>query len=178
MRLPSLWRGEPLMRRWLGDDFDKFFDEFFGRLRLPAVRPTEMELTFIPDVDVIEHDNEYLIKAELPGLAIEDVEVTMVGDALQIKGEKKIEKEEKKENLFYTERTYGSFLRVIPLPMKVDAEKIVAKLEKGILEITAPKLEEVKPRKIEVKGVVTEEPVAPKTVEPPRPREERAREKK
>lgn len=177
MRLPSLWRRDPfpLLRGWFGNDFDKLFDEFFGRMRFPVSRAaTEGEIAFVPDVDVIEHDNEYVIKAELPGLDLEDIEVTTVGNnTLQIKGEKKVEKEEKKENYYFCERSYGSFLRTIPLPIAVDADKVTAKLEKGILEVVAPKAETVKPKKIEVKGEATA-----KSAESPRPREERAREKK
>jgi HSP20 family protein len=179
MRLPSLWRGErlPLLRSIVGDDFDRFFDEFFDRMRLPARAATEGELTFMPDIDVIEHENDYLIKAELPGIAIDDVEVSMVGDALQIKGEKKTETEEKKENYYRCERTSGSFLRTIPLPIAVQADKIEAKLERGVLEVLCPKSEEVKPKKIEVKAVA-EAGTTTKSVEAPRAREERAREKK
>ncbi len=180
MRLPSLLRGEPLFQRWLGDDFERFFERFFDELfarRGLALPKAETEIAFLPDVDVIERDNEYLIRAELPGVALEDIEVAMVGDTLQIKGEKKTEKEEKKDKYYFCERSYGSFLRRIPLPTSVDADRIAAKLERGVLEIVAPKSEAVKAKKIEVKGEGKEE-VAQKAGEGPRPREERVREKR
>lgn len=155
MRLPSLFRAEtrlPVFRRFFGEDFEKLFEDFFARTRLPA-RAEGGEAAFVPDIDLVEREKDYLVRAELPGVALEDIEVTVVGeDILQIKGEKKTEKEEKGESSYVCERTYGSFLRQVPLPMPIRAEKIEAKLEKGILEVLLPKAEAVKPKKVEVKG--------------------------
>jgi HSP20 family protein len=175
MRLPGIWRGEswPRAQHRLSGDFERFVDEFFGRTHTPARRGEGQETAFIPEIDVIEHENDYLVKAELPGLTSDDVEVSIVGDALEIRGEKKIEKEEKKENYYYSERGYGSFLRTVPLPAKVDADRIEARLEKGVLEIFVPKSEALKAKKIAVKA----EAGAPRGAEAARPREERAREK-
>jgi HSP20 family protein len=164
------------MRQFFGGDIDRLFDQFLERMRLPLRGGGEVEtMTFLPDVDVIERDNEYLVKVELPGISIEDIDVSVVGDALQIKGEKKLEKEEKEENYYFCERSYGTFLRTIPLPVAIDADKIEAKLDKGVLEVLVPKGAEAKKKKIEIKG---EAAGAAKGIEAPRPREERAREKR
>jgi HSP20 family protein len=159
----------------MGDDLEKLFDEFLGRVRSPIGRSAETEVAFLPDIDVIERESEYVVRVELPGISIEDVEVSMVGEALLIRGVKRTETEEKEESVYSSERTYGAFLRTIPFPRAVDAGKIEAKLEKGILEITCPKSEAVKPKKIEVKG---ETAGAPKSIDAPRPRDEKAREKR
>ena len=171
MRLPSLWRDSGLQRAF-GDDLEKFFDDFFTRR---GMLPKATEIApFTPDVDVVERDGDFLVKAELPGMSISDIEVTMAGENLQIKGEKKEEKEEKEEGYTSYECRYGSFFRSIPLPTAVQADRIEAKLEKGVLSVVCPKSEIVKPTKIEVKGETKEvAPVAPDSAEAPRPREEK-----
>jgi HSP20 family protein len=175
MRLPELSKGEafPMLRGWFRDDFEKFFDEIAGRMGFPLRRAAEGR-SFVPEVEVIEREGEFVVRAELPGIALEDVEVAVIGNALQIKGEKKEEKEESDENTYVCERSYGSFVRTIPIPAAVNEDKIEAKLEKGVLTISLPKTEKAKPKKVEIKG---EAPKAPKS-ETPRPREEREREKK
>jgi HSP20 family protein len=92
-----------------------------------------------PPVDFVERDKEYEVTAELPGLDGKDVEVTLANGALVIHGEKKMEHEEKREGAFFLERRYGSFKRSFRLPENVDAEKIAARFENGVLKVTLPK---------------------------------------
>ncbi|RLC62978.1 MAG: Hsp20/alpha crystallin family protein, partial [Chloroflexi bacterium] len=92
----------------------------------------------------------YVIKAEIPGVKDKDIDVSVEGDTLTIKGEKKAESEVKEENYHRSERYYGSFFRSIPLPSTGDAEKMEASYEDGVLEVSLPKAAEVKPKKIPV----------------------------
>ena len=93
---------------------------------------------FSPRIDVIEHDKEFIVKAELPGMEEKDIELKLSEDSLFIKGEKKIEKEE----YYYMERSYGSFTRTISLPSRIETGKVEAKFHNGILSITLPKTPE------------------------------------
>ena len=92
-----------------------------------------------------------MIKAELPGIDEKDVSVTISGDVLTIKGEKKKEEEEKDEHHYRVERYYGSFQRSFQLPNSVKADKIEADFEKGILKVTLPKVEEAKKKEVKIK---------------------------
>ena len=91
------------------------------------------------------------MKAEVPGMDAKDINISVTGDALTIKGEKKSEREETEENYHLVERSYGSFSRSLTMPAAVDLDKIEAKYDKGVLTITCPKKEEVKPKAIEIK---------------------------
>ena len=104
-----------------------------------------------PAVDIAEHDDEYLVKVELPGVNKDDVKITLENNILTIRGEKKQEKETKKENYHRIERSYGSFQRSFTLPTSVKSDKIDAAYKDGILQIALPKAEEAKPKQIEVK---------------------------
>ena len=104
----------------------------------------------MPHIDVFEKGDNLIIKAELPGMKEEDIDVSVVGDMLTIRGEKKAESEIKDEDYYRCERTYGSFYRSVSLPSGVDSSKIEANYEDGVLEVTLPKSPEVKPKKIAV----------------------------
>jgi HSP20 family protein len=115
----------------------------------------ESSFTFpTPAIDVSEDEKAYRITAELPGLEAKDLDVSISGDTLMIKGEKQQEKEQKDKNYHVTERTYGSFQRAFALPEGVERDKIAADLSKGLLTLTLPKTAEAqKPtKKIEVKA--------------------------
>ena len=129
------------------EDWERRFEDFFGRqmLRLPVE-----EKGWMPVLDIFEKDDKFVVKAELPGMKEEDIDVSVVGDALMIKGEKKTETEVKEENYYRCERAYGSFYRSVPLPSTVDANKVEANFEDGVLEVTLPKSAEIKPKKIAV----------------------------
>ena len=102
-------------------------------------------------MDVAETPEQITIKAELPGIDAKQIDISLAGDILTIKVEKKSEREEKKENYHLVERNYGSFSRSQALPAAVKPEKIDAKFQKGVLTITCPKKEPVKPKTIEIK---------------------------
>jgi HSP20 family protein len=125
---------------------DKLWDKFFGE------RPFGRWLTseWSPSVDISETDEAFIIKAELPGLDVKDVSVTISGDVLTIKGEKKKEEEEKDAHHYCMERYEGSFQRVFRLPASVMSERVDATFDKGILHITVPKAEEAKKKEIKV----------------------------
>jgi len=104
-----------------------------------------------PAVDIAEHENEYLVKVELPGVNKDDVKITLQEDVLTIRGEKKQEKETKGSNYHRVERSYGSFERSFSLPSTVKGENVDASYKDGILTVTMPKAEEAKPKQIDVK---------------------------
>jgi len=104
-----------------------------------------------PAVDIVEHDSEYVVKLELPGVNKEDVKITIESNILTIQGEKKQEKETNKENYHRVERNYGSFQRSFTLPTTVKSDKIDAVYKDGVLTVALPKAEEAKPKQIEVK---------------------------
>jgi HSP20 family protein len=103
-------------------------------------------------VDIYETKDDVVVKASLPGVKPEDIEVSVVGDTLTIKGEVKEEKDIKEENYIRKERRYGSFCRSFTLPVSVDADKATAEFENGVLTLTLPKAEEVKPKTIAIKA--------------------------
>jgi Molecular chaperone (small heat shock protein) len=103
-----------------------------------------------PAVDVSEDEKEITVKAELPGLEAKDVELSLENNVLFIKGEKKFEGEEKKENYLRIERSYGSFVRSVPLPREVKSEKVKARFDKGVLTVSLPKAEKTTTRTIAI----------------------------
>lgn len=135
---------------------DRLFDEFPSRRRLLDFEPFERfagAFPATPAVDFVEKDKEYEITAELPGLDDKSVEVKLSNGVLSIGGEKKEEKEEKKEGYYFSERRYGSFKRAFQVPEGVDADKIEASFEKGVLTVRLPKTPEAQKAKktIEIK---------------------------
>ena len=107
--------------------------------------------TWVPACDIYETGKEVVVKAELPGLKKEEVFVSIENNLLTIRGERKFEKEVKRESFHRVERTYGEFLRSFTLPTFIDATKILAEFKDGLLMVTLPKREEAKPKQIEVK---------------------------
>ena len=124
----------------LQHQMNSLFDDFFSGFDVaPRSLATGGLGAFSPSIDVKESDKDFIIRAELPGVDDKDVEVAVTNNAVTIKGEKKEEKEDKGENYYYMERSYGSFNRVIPLEMETDANKAEASFKNGILNITIPK---------------------------------------
>ncbi|MCS7205880.1 MAG: Hsp20/alpha crystallin family protein [Leptospiraceae bacterium] len=113
---------------------DELFEEF-GFSSLPS-----FERTFYPKVDITENENEIVIKADVPGIDEKDLDVSITKDAVIIQGEKKYEHEEKGSNFYRKERSFGSFRRVLPLPVEVDEAKIDATYKNGVLTIKLPKV--------------------------------------
>ena len=108
------------------------------------------EGAWMPAVDVCEDKDDVRVKAELPGLKKEDIQISVQGDTLVLKGERKMETDEKKENYHRVERVHGQFHRTITLPAPVKPDGANAKYENGVLEVTLHKQEEAKPRQIQV----------------------------
>ena len=103
-----------------------------------------------PAIEMFEKEDKFVVKAELPGMKEGDVDVSVADDTLTIKGERKTESKVKEEDYYCCERSYGSFSRSVALPSTVDAKKIEASYEDGVLEVSLPKAPEVKPKKISV----------------------------
>ena len=138
----------------LHQGIDRLFSDFFGA-DFPRLAHFQWDGGFSPSMDVTETDGQLEVTAELPGLDEEDVEVSLTDGVLTIKGEKKSEtKEEDKDRSHYRlERSYGSFRRSFQLPPEIDAEKVSASFDKGVLKIAIAKTEAARTatRKIEVK---------------------------
>jgi len=134
-------------------EMDRMFDDFFGGGALRPAHAGWQALT--PAVDIDETDKEMVITAELPGVSDKDVEVSLAGDILTIKGEKRAEREEKNGDSTYMERRFGSFSRSVRLPFDIKDEKVDAKFKDGVLTIHLPKPAELQRavRRIEVKSV-------------------------
>lgn len=122
----------------------------FDRLLEDVFPVGEKEQALIPPVDVYETDSEVVIKAELPGVKKEDIDVTIKENTVHLKAERKEEKEEKTENIHRVERYYGVIERVIPLPTEVKTEEAKAEYKDGVLEIRVPKVKVSKEAKIQV----------------------------
>ncbi len=104
-----------------------------------------------PAVDVSETDDAIMVAAELPGLSEKDFSVELSGNRLLLKGEKKGSREEKREGRYYSEMSYGSFYRAIPLPAEIDANRVEANYKHGVLHVTLPKTEAAKSRRVSVR---------------------------
>jgi len=151
-------RCAPDVNRWFathrpGDLFtelDRFLDNSWGIL--PVGDRTPRVSAFIPAVDFLENDDNYVVKAELPGLQKQDIAVSLQDDILTISGERKEEKTSKEDSPKYTERYYGRFERTINLPSTVDSEKVKADYADGVLTVTLSKSEAVKPKQIAIAG--------------------------
>ena len=139
-------------RREVDRIFVDFLSGFGGRRSSGLTSNAWQDLT--PTIDVEETDRELVVTAELPGLDDKDFEVTITGDMLTIKGEKKAEHEQRNGDAYYMERRFGSFSRSIPLPFEVKDEKVDARYDKGVLTIRVPKPADAQRavRRIEVKA--------------------------
>jgi len=151
--VPDVWnsfRGE----------MDRLFDRFgFPSLRRvfdmePSWRPASSFSFSAPAIDMSEDGKAYKISAELPGIDPKDIDVSLSGDTLVLKGEKRQEKEQKDKNYHFSERSYGSFQRSFQLPTSIDRDRVAADFSNGVLTITLPKtVEAQKPqKKIEIRS--------------------------
>ncbi len=150
---PTLWRSSAAPSAWdelssARREVDRVFDRFFGQGAAQGMT------VWAPAVDVRETNDELQVTAELPGLAPEDVNVTVENGVLTISGEKKQEVQEGKEdgNYYLYERRYGRFERSFSLPRSVNADKVKASFENGVLTIALPKAEAAKPRKVQIQA--------------------------
>ena len=156
--LPSFFEDtNEWMRRW-DRMSDSFFNRALGNWGLQPIWGNTNGLnslsSFTPAINIAESDGEYKVTAELPGMDEQDIELSLHRDHLTIKGEKKQEHEEKSNGYHRVERSYGSFQRTIPLPQEIDADKVAANFQKGVLTVTLPKLPELQSgaKRIAIKG--------------------------
>ncbi|MGB7061924.1 MAG: Hsp20/alpha crystallin family protein [Candidatus Zixiibacteriota bacterium] len=129
------------------DEMSRLFDDIFGQ------RSTRVQWTdgvWNPSVDITEDKDSVVVRAEMPGLNKDDIKISVQDSILTLKGEKKQEKEEKETDYHRIERSYGSFCRSFQLPTTVRADKIKANYKDGVLSISLPKTEEVKPKEIPI----------------------------
>ena len=138
----------------LQDRLNRLLNQSFGNPSpFSFGRESERQLAggnFVPPVDVYEDDHTISLQAELPGMEEKDLDIRLENNILTISGERKFEKEDRQENFHRIERQYGRFSRSFTLPSAVDAEKIRADFENGILHITMPKSEEARPKQIKI----------------------------
>ncbi len=167
MKTKSKAIGEAVPRRetTLFDEMDRAFDDLMhGGLQrgwrhgwmhpfrgtLPEWAHLEQAFEFAPRVDVIEREEEFLVRAEVPGVEKQDLELELVGQVLTLKGERKHEKTEEKGTYYRSEIARGSFMRSLQMPQNVDLEHTRAEFKDGVLEIHLPKSEKTERRQIEV----------------------------
>lgn len=151
---PTPWRPFTDQDRW-ERDAERMMEQFFGRTMMPwwpgRVFRTEPMAVTEPIVDFYLDKDDVVIKAELPGMEKDEIEVNLSNHSLTLKGEKKRQEKINEENYYCAERTYGSFSRTLELPVDVNGEKVKASFNNGVLEIRLPVAETVKARSIKVK---------------------------
>ncbi len=128
-------------------EMDRLFANLFGGAPVTVAEPNGV---WAPAVDIQETKDSFLVKAELPGMKQEDIQITIVDNTLTLKGERRQENEVRNGGFTRIERAYGTFQRALALPSVVDADKVKAKYKDGVLEIELPKKEEAKPKEIKV----------------------------
>ena len=133
----------------LRDAMDRLFEESFVRPQSGWIAPVEAGTLA---VDMYETDDAIVVKSPIPGINPEDLDISVTHDVLTIKGETKVEEEVKEENFIRRERRYGSLQRSVAIPVPIMADKAEAEVDNGILKLTLPKAEEVKPKAIKVKA--------------------------
>jgi HSP20 family protein len=154
------WGPPGLLR--LRAELDRLVDRFFGIETRRTTAFPFLASSWSPAVEVLDTDQEFVVRAEVPGLGPEDLQLTVSGNALVVAGEKKSEKRREDKGIVRSELRYGSFRRLIPIPVGADAEKVSAEYDRGILTVHLPKSESERARRIAVSS--------PKSAEPPAPR--------
>jgi HSP20 family protein len=138
---------------WGGANLRREMERLFDRLAEPVGEPFEfMGGDWMPKLDVTETNDAFVVTAETPGVDAKDIEVTLMGDMLTLKGEREKATENKEQRYHCLERTYGTFLRRVRLPMAVDGSKVTATFKKGELVVTLPKTPAARGALIPVKG--------------------------
>ncbi len=130
----------------LQEDLNRFFS---GSLR----RARDHEFLYglySPEIELKEENDQYVLKADLPGLNKDEIQLNFTGNVLEIKGERKEETERKEKGFYHSERRYGSFARVVEFPTEVQTDKAKASYKDGVLELVIPKSEASKPKQIKI----------------------------
>lgn len=146
------------LKRWMpGENMERFFHDLLDETmpggmarRFPSLRAFARFGESSPAVDMYDNKNEIVVKAEVPGVDKDNLNISISDNMLTIKGEMKREEETREEDYYYSERSYGSFMRVLNLPAKVNEKKVKASFKDGVLEIHMPKAAESKPKDIKV----------------------------
>ena len=145
----------PVLGTWTGwgqlTDLREEIDRLFETPLAELARGSQLLSNWTPAVDVHEDKDNVYVKAELPGMKKEEIEVTLHEGTLSISGERKVENKVKNSEVYRAERFFGRFQRTVGLPSAVASDKVKAQYTDGILTITLPKTEEVKPKQIEIK---------------------------
>ncbi len=135
----------------LQDRFDRLFGDRLGRGRNLWGTGEALEgTTWAPAADIVETDNEIVLKADLPGIDPKDVDIQVHDGTLTLRGERKFESDVKEDDFRRVERVYGAFVRSFAIPQTVDAEHVSAQYHNGVLELKLPKRPEAKPKQIKV----------------------------
>jgi HSP20 family protein len=147
VEMANIVRFEPMREMVrMSDAMDRLFDNIYGN------GWRDSDLIDSPSVDLYQTDNEIVVKASLPGMKADDIQISVVGDVLTLRGEINLEEEVKDASYHIRERHSGSFSRSMPLPTGVQADKAKAEFENGVLTLTLPKAEETRPKTITVKA--------------------------
>jgi HSP20 family protein len=149
------WRPFGSVDRWepfrslveIQGDVNRLLDNFMGR---PFNGETAKGRTWLPAIDMHETKDNLVLNVELPGVREKDVTVSITGDLLSIKGERRWDDQAKDQKVLHVERVYGQFERLVQLPMAVQTDKVKASYRDGVLEVTLPKAENLKPREIKI----------------------------
>jgi HSP20 family protein len=152
----ALIRWEPVRElNTIQSEMNRLFNTFFES---PTTGNGGSFRRWIPAMDLVETENDFVLKADLPGLSEDEVNIEVEDNVLTISGERKSEREERKDGFYRVERSFGSFRRSLTLPEGVDADAVSASFERGVLEVHVPKPEEHKPRKVAIAIGGGEEP--------------------
>ena len=135
--------------RTLQDEMNRLFSGSFSRANS---QDEVLRGAWSPSVDIFENKNEIVLEAELPGMSVEDVNISIENNVLTLHGERRFEKKDEGDNFHRVERSYGSFTRSFTLPPTVSSENANAEFNNGVLRLTLAKREEAKPRRIEIKA--------------------------
>ncbi len=155
----ALLRWEPVRElNTIQNEMNRLFNTFFDT---PAPTSGSTLRRWVPAMDLLETEDDFVLRADLPGLSEKDVNIELEANVLTVSGERKVEHEERKEGYYRVERASGSFSRSLTLPEGVDPEAVKASFDRGVLEIRIPKPEQRKPRKVTISAGGG----APKTIE-------------
>jgi HSP20 family protein len=145
----ALIRWEPVRElNTIQSEMNRLFNTFFDSTA-PANGGATLR-RWIPAMDLVETEDSFVLKADLPGVSEEDVHIELDDNVLTVRGERKSEQEERKQGYYRVERSTGSFARSLTLPDGVDPEAVTANFDRGVLEVQIPKPEQRKPRKVEI----------------------------
>ena len=139
---------DPFRRSDIQAEMNRLFDSFLGRPT--AIMAPSGERMWTPAVDIWEDEDNLVLAFEIPGIRDKDVHVSITDDLLSVRGERRVNRELKDESYHRMERVYGKFERHVQLPMSVQSDKVKAAYRDGVLEVTLPKAEEVKPKQIKI----------------------------